>query len=295
MATPPLSSALASQAIGHGSPIQGGWLSPAATSGKPLLYVANTNAVFIFLEKGYSQNMVPVGLITNGVDQAAGLYVDRYGNLYVANDGTPSVTVYKPGSVTPSATYTEYLSRPLFPIVGPNGDLFVSDANGTVVDYRHGTIVARRVLQTGGTEADGLAFDSQRNLYVAYRGSCSTYVPSSVVEFTSHFTHRNSLGMCLDGPQSLAVTRSGNIIVSEGAQIDVFPPGTKTPKQVIPAPGWIYQFAITEKENALFASVNRATVVAAPFPLRKSRPLHIRFNMGGPWVTGVAISNGQYF
>ena len=95
-------------------PKAAGWLSPEARKSS-LIYVANGSQVLIFPEKGELQT--PIGMITSGVDGAYGLFVDKDGNLYVANGGNGTVTVYPRGATSPSQTYSQGLSYPLYPIV----------------------------------------------------------------------------------------------------------------------------------------------------------------------------------
>ncbi len=265
-----------------------GWLSPEVKKHSNLIYAAAGNEVLIFREE---RNSPPIGKITDGVSSAYGLYVDRHGNLYVANWYGDTVTAYAPGSLTPFATYSQDLNRPLYPIVDASGNLFVSNANsGGVIEYRHGTTSVSRILQTGGTEADGMDFDAKGNLYVAYRnggiGSIETFAPGS--------TQGKMLSMQLDQPQSLIVANSGIILAIEtGAanRIDEFLPGSSTPQLEVAVPQTPVQLAITESENRLFVSTLNGLVYATDYPLYEPRLVEEVFGSS----QGVALSNGQYF
>ena len=46
----------------------------------------------------------PASIITSGINQAFNVAVDANGNLYAANDGASTVTVYAPGSSTPAVS-----------------------------------------------------------------------------------------------------------------------------------------------------------------------------------------------
>src|SRR5262249_50283687 len=63
----------------------GGWLSPAAKSGEPLVYVSDflKNAVEIYDASGSTQN--PIGEITDGISGPEGCAVDKKGDLFVTN------------------------------------------------------------------------------------------------------------------------------------------------------------------------------------------------------------------
>jgi len=103
-------------------PKRRGWISAAAKSGR-VVYVAANARVLIFPERG--RNPQPVGEITDGISSAYGLCIDSAGNLYVANQSNNTVTKYARGSISPLATYSQDLDRPLYPIVDAQGDLFV--------------------------------------------------------------------------------------------------------------------------------------------------------------------------
>ncbi len=77
------------------------------------MYVAGEGAydngfVNIFAPKGQS----PIGEITSGISTPEGIAADAAGNLYVANSGNNTVTVYAPGTLTPSLTYSSGVNVP---------------------------------------------------------------------------------------------------------------------------------------------------------------------------------------
>ncbi len=262
----------------------------ASKKHEPLIYVASGPEVWIFNER---QNAYPIGGISDGVTGAYGLYVDARKTLYVANDGNNTITAYPAGSLTPSATYSEDLSRPLYPIVDRDGNLFVSNAdNGTVVEYRPGSVNAYRVLQTGGTEADGLDFDERGNLYVAYRHAGG----AGIEKFAPGSKRGRSLGIALDQPQGLIVTERARILVVETGdtnRIDEFLPEGKRPELEVSVPGTPVELAITQGENELFVSALGGAVYVTPFPLRN--PNLVQEVDGGYGTQGLALSNGQHF
>lgn len=281
-----------SHANGLGATHATSWSAQEMKSRKNLIYVADGGKVWIFPAK---RNSAPIASITDGITSANGLYVDRGGSLYVANYvfDNSSVTAYAVGSLTPSVTYSEDLDRPLYPIIDSKGNLFVSNAgNGTVVEYLNGSTSAYQVLQTGGTEADGIDFDRKGNLYVAYRNG--SY--ASIEKFAPGSIRGKSLGMQLSQPQGLIVANDGTILVVETGRanrIDEFLPTKKTPKLEIDVPGTPVQLAITETENTLFVSTLRGAIYVAPYPLEGPRLRQEVF--GGYDTQGVALSNGQFF
>lgn len=218
-----------------------GTFSPHA--GTPYLYIADEYDSQIDIFPAIGRNQPQVGTITAGVDVPYGIWFDRGTmSLYVANQENNTVTAYPYGSTHPTLTYSQDLNRPLFPIVDRTGDLFVSNANdGTVVEYLAGSTSAHQVLQTPGVEADGMAFDHQGNLYVAYR-TCPSGA-GSIEKFAEGSAQGHVIGMTLSDPQGVAVDYRGNIIVDETGtadnrldRIDVFAPGSKTASLEVPMP-----------------------------------------------------------
>jgi hypothetical protein len=286
---------LASPLIVHrNGPKRRGWLSPEAkTPGAQLLYVSDEGAsdVLIYPEAGKLRS--PIGTISTGVNLPWGLYVDKRRTLYVANQYINTVTAYPSGSTSPRHSYSEDLSRPLYPVVDRYGDLFVSNANnGTVVEYVGKSTSAYRVLQTPGAEADGMDFDEQGNLYVAYRNGIS----GSIEEFAPGSSQGTILGMKLDQPQGLIVDDSGNILVVESgmSRIDLFPPGHLKPAVEVPVSG-ANQLAIQQTENRLFVAAENGIVYECryPFPPTESCP-YVK-DEPKALIQGVALSNGQTF
>lgn len=272
-------------------------LVPDANPDRPLTYVATLrtrfNAVSIF-PNTQEQHLAPLARITDGVTNPYGLYIDAKRNLYVANWTYNSVTKYKLGSSEPSATYTQDLNIPLYPIVDASGDLFVSNANGTIVEYKGGSPYNPQVLQTDGTEADGLDFDSKGNLYVAFRGGV---YGDSIDEFTHGLRRHHILGMTLSSPQGLVVDKNGTILVVSTAdreRIDEYLPGSKTPNLTLYTSVNLVQLAINREENTLFVSSREGIVYAINYPLKQGAAFRIGVNAGGQ-VQGIALTHGQTF
>ena len=224
--------------------------------GAAYLYIADqdSNQIDIFPLKG--QNRQQVGTISSGIDGPYGLWFDRgTESLYVANQVNNTVTVYSNGQ--PTSTYSQDLNRPLYPMVDLHGELYVGNANnGTVVEYLAGSTNVYQVLQTPGSEADGMALDKHENLYVAYRGSSGV---GSIEKFAPGSTQGRVLGMSLDQPQGVSVDTSGNVVATETGgtnRIDVFPPGSKIASLEVPMPqgSVATELVIDCKENFLYVS-----------------------------------------
>ena len=282
-----------------------GWLSPQARTpaSNALIYVdsmvdmriGRNDEVLIYSER---RPHTLLGKITNGIYEPWGMYVDKNGTLYVANVHNSTVTAYPAGSDSPSMTWSQGLSYPFYPIVDTKGDLFVSNGNGKVIEYQHASTTPYRVLQTLGTDATGLDFDRQGNLYVAYGACQSSYSCSaSIEEFAPGSTQGKSLGMELTSPQGLVVDKDGNIIVAAGGGIEFFPPGAKSPTQEI-YPG-VAQPALNESQTELFGSSDQGrhgVVLWTAYPFSPSSRMHRLFKTPVPTeIVGLALSNGEKF
>jgi len=283
-----------------------GWLAPDAKSKPgPLLYVSveGSSKVLIYPESDYNHS--PIGTITSGVNDPWGLYVDKNGNLYVANQ-TNTVTVYPAGSVYPSATYSQGLCHPLFAMVDHQGDVFVANGracgggHATMVEYLPGSTNPYQVFQTPGTELDGIDFDLQGNLYLAYRVTTNRG-HGSIEKFAPGSTQGQILGMTVHKPQGLIVDSQGNVVVVETAHtsrdVVVFAPGARHPSARVKLPeGSIpNQLALTEKEDKLFvSSYNNGYVYVTDYPLTKGSTW-TEVEEAGAVIQGVALSNDQVF
>lgn len=276
-----------------------GWISRGAATQR-VVYVTDGDKVLIFPEK---HNRPPLGEISDGIESAYGVCLDRNGNLYVANQYGNSVVEYPPGATEPSQSFSQDLERPLYPAVDSHGNLWVTNAdNGTVVEFAAGTTQASHVLQTPGVEADGLDFDPQGNLYVAYR--LSPHGLGSIEEFAPGSSQGSILGMSINQPQSVVVAASGTILTVETGgtnRIDVFPPGYQEPTLVVGVRDAPTQIAITRDQRSLWvSSFAEGRIFSSPYPLLNPNGspnvLHekIRVKSYGS-VQGMALSNGQVF
>lgn len=136
-------------------------------------------------------------------------------------------------------------------------------------------------------------FDSQGNLYVAYRGGV---YGSSIDEFTHGLKRHHSLGMNLGSPQGLAVDSQGTIVVVEDGptNIEAFAPGSKTPEVTISTGEKMTQLVLDQQEDSLYVSSVSGIVYRLAYPLAPSESLQIESNAGQS-IGGLALTNGQTF
>ena len=270
-----------------------GSFSPQA--GKAYLYIADQSNNQIDIFPLHGNNQPQVGTITSGIDFPYGLWFDRRAQeLYVANQSNNTVTVYSHGSIQPTRTYSQGLNRPLYPIVDRQGELYVGNANdGTVAEYLAGSTNLHQVLQTAGTEADGMALDKHENLYVAYRANGQ----GSIEEFAPGSTQGHIIGMALNQPQGVVVVPRGNVLATETGgtnRIDVFAPGSPTAKLEVPMSlgGVPTELAIDCNEAFLYIS---AFDTGAVYGVRNPLPGQSIFEKDQVTaiIQGVTIDNNQ--
>ena len=270
-----------------------GSFSPSA--GKAYLYIADQSNDRIDIFPLHGNNQPQVGTITAGIDFPYGLWFDRKAQeLYVANQGNNTVTVYAHGSTQVKRTYTQGLNRPLYVIVDRQGEVYVGNANtGTVVEYLAGSTNIYQVLQTAGSEADGMALDKQENLYVAYRSGFQ----GSIEKFAAGSTQGTVIGMSLNQPQGVVVVPRGNVLATETGgtnRIDEYAPGSPNAKLELPTSGagTPTELAIDCNEAILYVSAFDTGIVSGvDYPL----PGQSLFGKDqvSPVIQGTTVDNNQ--
>ena len=215
----------------------GGWLSPAAKSGKHLIYVADfiANAIQIYSTSGSNQS--PVGQITDGISGPEGCFVDRHGNLFVANATNQTVTMYKRGAMSWSLQYTGF-AYPTNVSVGANGVLYVDDlVGGKVVEFERGKTRSKRTILV--TDPQGAALDAKNNLYVSYNTGSHGGGPGTVNKYPPKLTKGTDLDLPIVWSAGDAVDSKADVVVADqgsgsgNAAVYVFPPGSTQPSETI--------------------------------------------------------------
>lgn len=288
-----------------------GWLSPQA-QGQHLVYVASTGSSnFVNIYPAAVQSPQPVGTITNGISNPQGLAVDTAGNLYVANNGNNTVTVYPPGQINPSATYTNGIASPLGLTVGADGTLYVanraggSNGFGSVSVYPPGNMNPSEILTLSGWDAFGVVVDSANNLYVLWFDPSTVNI--SVYKYAPGSQVGTNLGLDVVpkrvAPASqLAFDGAGNLVLSfQSSQgqlysfVEAFPPGSKEPSLVINLGSLgnvALGFAFSHDFNFLYITLANANVwMQLTYP-KNSQAQVLPRNVVNIQGTGLALSPG---
>ncbi len=157
-------------------------------------------------------NAIPAVTTLTGLKSPFSLAVDAAGNLYAANYGAGTISVFAPGATAPTTTLTG-LNSPFASIVfDKTGNLYVSNYGGNTVSvFAPGATTPTGTL-TELNSPQNLAFDAVGNLYVTNfltNGTVSVFAPgisTPTVTLTG-----------LDQPNGLVFDPSGNLYVSNWA------------------------------------------------------------------------------
>ena len=195
----------------------------AMTSGT--LYVANYYASTISVFPPGKKS--PSRTISSGISYPNSLTVDKAGNLYVGNYGTPSgsltssISIYSPGSSKPGRVIANGVFGPFALAIDRSGKLYVANNGGdTVTIYPRGSTSPSETLTQGVRGPEALAFDRSRNLYVANfdTSTVTAYAPGKTKPLK---TFKQDLA----GPGSLATDSANNLYVAnqQNKSITIYP------------------------------------------------------------------------
>jgi CSLREA domain-containing protein len=169
----------------------------------------------------------PTATLT-GLSFPQALAFDAQGNLFVANSGNGTVSVFAPGGTTPTRTLTG-LNLPQALAFDARGNLFVTNAgSGTVSVFAPGGTTPFATL-TGLNIPEALALDARGDLFVANQGD------GTVSVFESGGTTPFATLTGLNIPEALALDAQGNLFVANSGNdtVSVFAPGGTTPTRTL--------------------------------------------------------------
>lgn len=195
---------------------------PIPVPGKNYVYVADTyaNTVYIFPARPAGAN--PVGSITTGVSGPQGLAIDATGTLYVGNPDNATVTIYPPGSTSPSLTLKQDLPVPAAVAVDKKGNVWVSNEEGSnqgsVVEFPKGSTTPSTVIS--GLNPLGIAVDSKGNLYVEEEnpsGAVVAVYPPGATKPSKQFGQGD-----LISPDGITIGPTGDVYVCDFYYAELF-------------------------------------------------------------------------
>jgi hypothetical protein len=234
-----------------------GWIAPDAKKGRNLIYWGDydTSTITIFSSRG--NNPSPKGKITEGLLNPERIFVDKRHKLYATNiggSGNGDITVYKPGTTSPSLTISNGVDRPTGITVDAAGTVYCANVgNNTVTEYPKGAKSPSRTISMS-TTPQYLAVDSADSLYVSDG--------INVTEFAKGSLTGKALGLAIGGSGGIEVDKSGNIIIIDTSvpSLDVFPAGqTKPSKQIVVTSGDPFALSLSSNEKTVYMSVGNGS------------------------------------
>ena len=234
-------------------------IGPARARVEKDLFVSDTGSnVFELKNKTYHE----VGDITSGISGSDGVFVDKKGNVYVANVDAADVTEYKRGKGSPICTYSASLRDPITVTVDNSGNVYVADFNslqnpGYIDKYAQcSNTVAKQYDVSSGPE--GVAVDSSGDIFVSYFGSAG----GNFEEFVGGSTTPTALGATVSSPAGLILDKHGNLIADDqSGNIDVIAPPYGSATVLESGLSDPFHCALNKKENLLFNANHGSTTV----------------------------------
>jgi hypothetical protein len=198
-------------------------IDPANKFSKFLLVSdTNQNAVFLFKNKTFKN----VDKITDGMSSPDGDWVDRHGNLYVADRAGNNVEEYKPGSTSPTFTYNDGMGGPIRVSTDSSGNVFEADEARMVInEYAQKSNSAMFTCSPGGL-VDGVAVNHSGDVFVAFNAGGSG--PGSIAEYKGGLSgcKETVLAPTLTFAAGMAFDKKSNLLVCDelAGKVDVIAP-----------------------------------------------------------------------
>lgn len=151
---------------------------------------------------------------------------NTFGNLYVANNGNNTVTVYAPGRVQPLRTISNGISDPWALAFDSSGNLYVLNNiyydNGDVTVYPPGSTSPSETITQGTFDPYNLVIDRHDNLYVSGIDGVSVYAPGTT-------SPKQTITDGISDPQGMAFDSVGNLYVANfhNQTVTVYRPGDR--------------------------------------------------------------------
>jgi hypothetical protein len=191
-------------------------VNPAKHKAEKDLFVSDfvsdydTGAVEILANETWTNT----GSITSGISGPDGNWVDKKGNLYVANYEGLDITEYAKGSSSPSYTYSG-VEDPIVVTTDSSQNVYEGDYKGNYVsEFAQGSNTILAQCSPGGA-VEGVAVDKSGDVFVAYENPTS-YV-GKVAEYTGGLSgcSETVFGFSVGFPGSMVLDKKGNLVLCD--------------------------------------------------------------------------------
>lgn len=224
---------------GGGSPAQSSLVPAAPGSGptgprpthrithavaQPYVYVADLsyNSIAGVIDVLHTGNYDELGWFDAGLDTPVDLFLDRYGNLYAANQFGPSVTEYAPGNWSePSFTYSSGMKYPTAVTVDFHGNVYENDSSSINQYYQGRNHPVAHCGTPQGGYFQGIAVDNHGDVFTAV---LAPYVyTETLYEYEGGLNGCNATALSVPVSEvaALALDKNSNLILANNGNVEV--------------------------------------------------------------------------
>jgi hypothetical protein len=193
-----------------------------------------------------------VGYISSGINGPNGDFLDKKGNLYVANSGV-NIVEYAPGGTSPSFTYNASMLDPEGVSVDGAGNVYEADYAGSFVnEYPQGSNVVLHTCPVANPE--GVAVDASGDVFVdTYMGNIFEYIGGLIKRGHPYRCQPTTLGVTLGFGGGMVLDINNDLVVcDQGARaVDIIDPPYSSITRTLGS-GYELPYHVTlNKSNAL--------------------------------------------
>jgi hypothetical protein len=234
----------------------------------PVLYVSGATCACVLVYEQPGSDQAPIAMF-KGVINPRGLFVDKEGELYIANSNAHVVQIYEEGQL---GKPVETLTGTVHPSdVARDGDdnygtIYVVNQNdesggpGNISVYANGSTTPTSYLYThANTFIDSVALDAQHNLFAGYGDPAGV---AQIDEFKKGSTAPIQLPTELGYTGGMEIDITGDLLVADpdffnghnAPAADILAIGRKIPEFQFDEEGWPYYVALSKNERHVFIS-----------------------------------------
>ncbi|HEY1656377.1 MAG TPA: hypothetical protein VGF86_14835 [Candidatus Tumulicola sp.] len=242
------------------------------------LFVSDAGPTVQILKNKTYQN---VGSLT-GFGDSDGVWVDKSGNLYVADVVNKDVVEYAPHQTSPKCTYSAGIVDPINVTTDLLGNVYVVDFNdlespGYIDKFAQcKNKIGKQLSVNMGPE--GIAVDAHGNLFVSFFNAAFN---GGFEEFKKGQSSPTPLGATVTSPGGLVLDKNANLIADDqNGSIDLIAPPYSSATPLVTGLSDPFHVALNKSEKLLFNANNgNGTVTVYDYP-------------SGALVTTLGTANG---